>query len=567
MTFNIGYTSLLKVLIKDKLRTGTFFGFKKSDDPKKKSVPVRLLKALGIGLLVLLLSFYLVMFIVVGAVAAVDNGVHKEFLTLLISASQLIVFFFGISAVMGYLYFSKDNSLLSSLPIPGRSVFLAKFSMAYVAEFVISAYFLLVSLITYAVTLMINGVSVGAEFFVFSLLCIIAAPIIPLLIITFISIPVMRIVRLLKRNPLVQSMVVSAIFIGIMAAYFGAIKSFVGIAPEDGEFSMPPQLITAMSGAKKVFFFNMPIVEAMTGNRIAQNTLIYLAANVGGLGLAVVLSSFFYSKSIRFMTEGSGTNKAKGKIVYSEQRSLTLSFLNKELKTLFNTPMLFMQSVMGVVMAPLISLVLGSIYADMGNDMEIGDKSILFSAAFILYLASLMSNATNMIAMIGFSREGKHLFVLKSLPISAKQMVDSKLHLALLQGLLSSFLVSVVFVIKNNYNVLIGLGVFATLITISVAMSSYSLYNDLRNPNLNWKNITELTKNNKKSLKPALTIMALGMGYLVLGSVFSFVEGIPLTVAALSYFAVCVLLNCILIFIFYRKLYYNPEELLKNIEG
>jgi hypothetical protein len=157
--------------------------------------------------------------------------------------------------------------------------------------------------------------------------------------------------------------------------------------------------------------------------------------------------------------------------------------------------------------------------------------------------------------------------VLKSLPISAKQMVDSKLHLALLQGLLSSFLVSVVFVIKNNYNVLIGLGVFATLITISVAMSSYSLYNDLRNPNLNWKNITELTKNNKKSLKPALTIMALGMGYLVLGSVFSFVEGIPLTVAALSYFAVCVLLNCILIFIFYRKLYYNPEELLKNIEG
>jgi len=564
-----GYSALLKILIKDKLRTGTFFGFKRSDSAKKKSKATKILTVIGIAFLIILLSSYLVMFVLGGSIASLEMGLQNEFLMLLIVMSQLVVFFFGISAVMGYLYFSKDNSLLSTLPIAHKSIFLAKFSMAYIAEFVISAYFLLISFATYGIAMLSNGVALGAEFIFVGLLCILAAPMMPLLIITFISIPVMQVVKVLKRNPLLQSIVVSAIFIGIMGLYFGALGSFMGgfSVSEEGSFTLPAGLVNGMKNLKKIFIYNAPAVDAMLGEKILAKTFLYLAINISGLAVAVLLSSVFYSRSIKTIIEGAGSAKEKIKITQNNQRTFALSFLKKEIKTLINVPMLFMQSVMGIVMAPLMVLLLGSFNFGMGSDDGLLDKSILFSAGFTLYISSLLINATNVISMVGFSREGKHLLVLKSLPISAKQLVDGKLYLALLQNFIAVFLVTITFIIRNDFNILFGLGVFATLITVSMASSCLSLQNDLKNPNLNWKNITELTKNNKKSLKPTLTILLLGMLYMILGSIFAFVGGISLVASGLSFFGACLLINIILMLIFYRKLYDNPEALLNAIEG
>jgi len=560
-----GYTALLKILIKDKLRTGSIFGFKRSDSAKKKSKTTKILTAVGIGFLILLISSYLVIFVLGGSIAALQAGLQNEFLLLLIVMSQLVVFFFGISAVMGYLYFSKDNSLLSTLPLPQKSIFLAKFSMAYIAEFVISSYFLLIALTTYAIALATNGVYLGMEYIFIGVLCILASPMIPLLIITFISIPVMQIVKFLKRNPLLQTLAVSAIFIALMGLYFGAISSFmVNVTDEEG-LVLSAGLISSIKNIKNIFFFNMPVVNAMLGEKITLNTIIYLAINISGLAAAVLLSSIFYSRSVKTIIEGSGGTKGKIKISDNTQSTFATSFFKKELKTLINTPMLFMQSLMGIVMSPLMILLLGSF----GFDDEAGliDKSIVFSSGFTLYLASLMINATNIISMVGFSREGKHLFVLKSLPISAKQLVDGKLRFALLHNLIASVFVTIIFIIKNNFNIIFGLGVFVSLITISLASSCMSLHNDLKNPTLNWKNVNELTKNNKKSLKPALTILLLGMIYIILGAIFAFVENIPYIVAGLSFFGACLMINTILVIVFYRKLYDNPEAMLNAIEG
>lgn len=559
------YSALLRILVKDKLRTGTFLGFKRSDKRKEKSKLAKIFTVIGIGLLILLLSSYLVMFVFAGTIASANLGLQKEFLMLLIAMSQLVVFFFGISAVMGYLYFSKDNTLLTTLPISHSTIFLAKFSMAYIAEFAISAFFLVTSFASYAVALIYSGTTIGIEFVFLSLLAVVAAPMMPLLIIAFISVPVMQVVKLLKKNSLLQSIVISVIFISIMAIYLVALGSFTGGITEEEGFILPAGMLSAMQNLNKIFIFNVPLVNAMLGSKKAVNTLIYIAINIAGLGIALLLSSIFYSKSIKSIIEGSGGREEKGKATDSNQRSFASSFLKKELKTLLQTPMLFMQSIMGIVLSPLMVLFLGSFDFGMG-EAETLDKSILFSAGFVLYISSMLANGTNMLSLIGFSREGRHLLVLKSLPVSAKQIVDAKLRLSFLQTIVSAVLVTVVFIIANK-NILFGLGVFATLITIGFALSCFSLYSDLKNPTLNWKNITELTKNNKKSLKPALTMLGIGLIYMVMGSVFAFVESIPLGISGLSFFASCLLVNGILVIVSYRKLYDNPEKLLEAIEG
>ena len=411
------YLSLLKILLKDKYKTASLFGFKTGRQEKKqKSKVKKIFSVLGVCLLVLLIGSYLVSFVVMGTAAAINGGIHKGFLGLLIGLTQFIVFFFGITATMGYLYYSKDNSLLSSLPLNSKAVFLAKFTMAYITQFIVAAFFLLFSLTTFGIVSAVHGISIGVEFYLLTVLSILLVPFVPLLIITFISLPVMKLINVLKKSSFSQSIIISIVFIGIMSLYFVVINSFNNISDENAVLS--PQIIGLVNIVEKGFIFNAPLINAMLGKSVFLNTLFYLFINFAGLGIAVYLSSLFYSKSINTLIEGTGVYKSKGQISDSKIVSNKASFLKKELKTLINTPMLFMQSIMGVVMAPLITLIMGYTYLSLGD--ELGDESGLFAVGFILYLASLMINATNVISMIGFSREGKHLFVLKSLPISAK---------------------------------------------------------------------------------------------------------------------------------------------------
>ena len=145
-------------------------------------------------------------------------------------------------------------------------------------------------------------------------------------------------------------------------------------------------------------------------------------------------------------------------------------------------------------------------------------------------------------------------------------MVDSKLNISLVITFFSSFLVAVVYAFVARSGFFIPLGIFIVLITISVALSSFSLLNDLKDPNLDWKNINELTKNNKRTLKPALLMLAIGFFYIIYSVVLTFISNMSSTYTYLVFFITCIVINVILAYIFYKKLYNNPQELFDIIE-
>ena len=116
---------------------------------EKKSQKIASLILIAFGILAIM--SYFVFFTIIITRSLIQHGMHEKLLYLFIGFSQFIVLFFGAFAVMSYLYFSKDNQLLSSLPVSSRALFLAKFAMAYVSEIIIGALAVIPTVTTYGI--------------------------------------------------------------------------------------------------------------------------------------------------------------------------------------------------------------------------------------------------------------------------------------------------------------------------------------------------------------------------------------------------------------------------------
>ena len=179
-----------------------------------------------------------------------------------------------------------------------------------------------------------------------------------------------------------------------------------------------------------------------------------------------------------------------------------------------------------------------------------------------------MVGASNQLAMVGISREGQSLFSLKALPLSPRMLVKIKLLLATSLNVITIFIVSIVYVaFVPGHNVLAALGIVVVTLSCGFGVNCMGIYNDLKNPNLTWHNPTELNRNNKKALKSALTIIGIGLFYLIAGSALGFQKAISVVWSYALFFGITLLVNTITIVVCYKKLFDNVEELWEKIEG
>lgn len=536
---------------------------------EKKAQKIVSLIFIGFGLVALL--SYVVLFTVILTRSSISAGLHEKLLYMFIGVSQFAVLFLGAMASMSYLYFSKDNQLLASLPIPSKVIFMAKFAMSYISEFIIGAIVILPSVTAYGIVCMLNGVTLNAAFFIIEVVGIFLFPVIPLLLVSLLSLPLMYIMALIKKRTLSNAIALGIIIVLAMSVYFGLIGSFANMSQtmdDSGIIALSPQLVSLLNNSYKIFIFNKPIIDAMLGHSIALNLVIYIAGIIILMALNVLLSSVFYKKGISVIIEGDGKRdgqKSKKELVYTSA-GLKYSMIRKEIKTLANTPAMLVSSLMGVILGPIILIFMvksGSM--NMGEDAA---RAELYAVGFVSYFVSLMVGATNQVAMVGFSREGQNLFTLKSLPLSADMLVKVKLLVATSMNVLTVILVSIVYFFVMPGNNIIQVIIIA-LVTLSCGfgINCLGLYNDLKNPNLKWLNVNELTKNNKRAIKPALTAAGVGISYMVMGLVLSMQTSIGILWSYVLFSGISLLANTLLIIVGYKKLFDNPQELLDKVEG
>ena len=504
------------------------------------------------------------------ALSAYEASAVEDTLYVLIAATQLIVLFFGIVTTMGYLYFSRDKVLLQTLPFEKGVVFAVKETQAYLAELGLNLAVMLPVSLVYGITLDVVGYDLPWSYYLVSVFAVFMTPAFPMLVITLLSVPVMRLVSLFKKRRLGNGIALAVLYIVCMAGYF----VLMGLNSGGEEITLGAGALSAFAGIRQATIFNYPIVNAMLGNSVAANFFIYLAGILALFALSVALSLLFYSKTVMLGSESASGSSVKNKKEESKVRTPVVSFFRKEFKNLVNTPTLLMNAIISIVMPVLMMVFVRLMFADIvteeGEDWTFTVGNIdMFALSMVTLMCAVAACSSGSVAAVGFSLEGKNIYALKTLPISAKTLVTVKLGFPLSITAVQTAVTLVAFpLIMGIHNPIAIVGLGLTTLMMGFMSDSMLLYTDLKNPNFTWNNIAEITKNNKRIWKPQLFSMGFSLLYLFMGMLLGILaKGLGEYAVLAIYYGSAIAILAICAAVAYRKLTERPEYYFEQIGG
>lgn len=501
------------------------------------------------------------------AMAAVRANAVENTLYVLVGITQLVVLFFGILTSMGYLYFSKDQKLLSTLPFEKGVVFAVKSTQAYLGELLINCIVFIPIAVAYGIICNVYGYALPWTYYLVAVLAAFMTPAVPMLLITLLSLPIMRLVAIFKRRRVGNGIALAVLYLLFMVGYL----ALVGVGSA-GEITLGEGALTAFDNVRKATIFNYPIINAMLGNNGWANFFIYFAGILVLFAANLLFSLLFYNKILRD-SEESGGEVVRKKSRSTAPKSVFGSFFLKELKTLVSTPTILMSVILGLVMPVLMMAFVKFTFSDISTAEDpvpwmIGNLD-MFSVGLATFIVQLMSVSAGSVNSVGFSLEGKNLPILKSLPLSPRELVKIKLSFSLVITGIQSILVLIAFpLIMGIHNPIAIIGLPLTVALSGFFSNSMMLYFDLKDPNYTWNNISEITKNNKRMIKPMMIVMAVAFAYFIIAVILGVAgKTLSATAALAIYYGSAIALLGVFSWLSYRKLMERPEYYFAAIGG
>ena len=501
------------------------------------------------------------------AMAAVRANAVENTLYVLVGITQLVVLFFGILTSMGYLYFSKDQKLLSTLPFEKGVVFAVKSTQAYLGELLINCIVFIPIAVAYGIICNVYGYALPWTYYLVAVLAAFMTPAVPMLLITLLSLPIMRLVAIFKRRRVGNGIALAVLYLLFMVGYL----ALVGVGSA-GEITLGEGALTAFDNVRKATIFNYPIINAMLGNNGWANFFIYFAGILVLFAVNLLFSLLFYNKILRD-SEESGGEVVRKKSRSTAPKSVFGSFFLKELKTLVSTPTILMSVILGLVMPVLIMAFYKFTFSDISTAEDpvpwmIGNLD-MFSVGLATFIVQLMSVSVGSVTSVGFSLEGKNLPMLKSLPLSPRELVKIKLSFSMVITGIQSILVLIAFpLIMGIHNPIAIIGLPLMVALSGFFSNSMMLYFDLKDPNYTWNNISEITKNNKRMIKPMMIVMAVAFAYFIIAVILGVAgKTLSATAALAIYYGSAIALLGVFSWLSYRKLMERPEYYFAAIGG
>ncbi len=551
--------ALFSALMKERLRSkGAGFGRKIGQCLKggKHLVFWGILALCFLPMLLLLATFF---YKLGGAFAQTTESLtlFTDALSTLITFGQVAVLAVGLASLVTTVYHGDDNEMLMALPLKPSEIFAAKLMCVYVFEFGTS---LLITL--FAMLPLGMGFGAGAGFYFGLVFTALLLPVFPMLIATILGIPVMYIVSALKGK---SQIAVAVMCVGFALLFLGYYYLIYKVMPNFDGMSMS-EIAEAFSGLVRSVgeaFFPSLVSAKFLSAESAGSFFINLLITVGTDALlflcAVALASKVYKKILSGGLETRGKTGSKGKIAYG---SLKKELISRDFKTVTRYSSMGFYCFLQVVMSAVLPLVLLLIKGNAGVQ-NLSRDFVFFAGTTLL----TFFESSNVVATGAFSREGKDMALMKTLPLSPKDIITAKLLLAYAFDLVSVVLSAVVLGIILKANVLIVfVGIIAGFVS-RIAGSAVSVYNDMKRPCFVWRTPAEGLKNAPGALAGMIcgfiTLLIWGafvaVGFVVSGG-FS---GITFGLIAYGGYIVCM---GVIAFLAVRKLFSKADGLYYAME-
>lgn len=377
----------------------------------------------------------------------------------------------------GYLFNYKDYEILEPLPIKTRTVIFAK--LTTMLAFIYISVFIFLAPIAFSYFYH-SGFDIIS--FIIFIIATITIPLIPTIIFSFISLLVARITSKFRKTNLINIIVLFVVFLGIM--YLSLSINSLG----DSNPLLNQQGF--MESLGKVYPPVTWFIQAVNDHNIVSILLLLGTNALLFVGFVLGIQKLVISTNQRGLSKVTRTNN---KAVVSKSRSMIATIAMKESRTFFNTPIYAFNLGFG----PIIMIVLG--VASLFFTDEIAGYLAQFTGTgldFELVILILLGFSLTMVfsTAISLSLEGKHFWILKSMPISPKTVMHGKMVFNVLLGLPAAIISLFLFSYSTEISFVRLSLMLLIVISLSFAVTALGSVINLAFPKFQFRNPTEVVK-------------------------------------------------------------------------
>ena len=465
---------------------------------------------------------------------------HMQYLVL-----SLFVFSTAIMTIIQGVYKSgplmfncKDDDLLLSLPIKRSTILFVRIFKFYVYELMFNTLFMIPLILCYIRW----GESVNWSFYLTSIIMEFLLPIIPIIISCILSFIISSISSKFKYKNLAQTISSILMILLIFSISYNGDKIFNYLIQNE----------TSINNIISKIYYPAGVYSNLVLNFKLLDLVIFIISNISLLLVGIIILNKFYFKinsRIKKITTSKKTNINKLTI---KSKNKTMSLINKEIKSYFKTPVLIINSgfslVLFIILVIGISVKSNEIIKVLIEEMNIEECSIYNNLSlFILLLISITSYMTS-ITNSFISLEGKNINILKSIPVSTKKILLSKVYSGL-------FITTPVFLIGTiiiciSLKITIIETILLIILTILIPLVSHfiGLIINLKYPKLDAENSTEIVKQSMSSfISVMIGVLLLILSYLIISNLIGlFTPTNILIITILIYLIINIILYLIL---------------------
>ena len=516
---------------------------------------------------------FAVLFIFVG-VPMISTGVilgitFKELnligqgITSFLSIMSVMVLLFSIFGIISTFYLSKDIETLLALPFKPKEILVAKLLNSLTTAYLIEAMMLLPTLV---------GIGIGAHlnilFYINTILVMILLPIIPLSLFGIFLTPLMRYTALNRFKDKMQYII--TIVIVLFAVAIEMIPaSMGGDSPEE----LGNLIATQGNTLTYIMFFTIPASISLSSNNILVSIgsmIGYILLSIGAIYLFSVVGEKTYIKGVLGKPQIKKQKEKNTTIEFNNVKNTSVfkEMVKNEFRTVFRSPIYNMNLILPVFIMPIIFSI-GFVAGFTGEGEDINELLSFFkeilnfkNGAVLVFTVAILSFFTcmSMIASSAISRDGKHAYINKYIPVKPMTIINAKVFWGIIFGIVPCVLITIL-------GMVIGLMDIVDVILIMVPLFLYVVFTnyigiiiDLKRPKLDWENETVAVKQNMNSMIFMLIDVVFTIAICALGAILLFIN-IPSFVASII-LSLIFLVLCVIIY----KLMDNKDiEIFKNI--
>lgn len=431
-----------------------------------------------------------------------------------------ICFIFTLIKSGDLIFNQSDYESIIPLPVKPSTIVISRFLTAYLLDALFSFGIMLPGAIIYAIFK-----SPGIVFYLSMLLGSLILPLIPMTLGSAINSGVLAILSRFRfrktLNVIVGVFFSIAIIVGSFAISFQASSSTAEAVTNDPTNSA---LYGFFNKASDYYFPIKLFANGATKNSFVDFLLFMLASFA-----VFFLYVFIFGKNFKKVSSALAAKSTAKKFVRDTQgiRSPLKALYFKELKALFSSTTYIMNCGIGYIMAGIYGVAVAFFLPP-----EMRDPKFLYIiqqfSPLIMAFCVIISPSTS----CSISFEGKHLWILQSLPLKSKTVFDSKLLVSLTLALPFYLIAVVSLILKMNFSPAQLIYTILVPLLFIIFSSVIGLRVDMKSPTLNWEKEAEAIKQN---LSVLFTMLWGFLSVIAAGVLAAFLND-------LGYFIVCVAL-------------------------